>query len=76
VKIRKPFPTLSGTIQSVLVLELADHSRQLAALLGAFSVFGYGAHRIISAPIPDEQVIELMPSFYESAAIDFTNVDG
>jgi hypothetical protein len=48
----KPFPTLSGTIQSVLVFQLIDHSCELTALPSSLSVFGYGAHTMTSAPIP------------------------
>ena len=65
----KPFPTLSGTIQSVLVLKSMDQPCQLAAFLSPVSVFGYGAHQIILRAHPhDEKVIEPMPNFYESAA--------
>jgi hypothetical protein len=48
----KPFPTLSGTIQSAFVFQLIDHSCELTALPSSLSVFGYGAHTMTSAPIP------------------------
>src|SRR5262245_54538757 len=50
--VSKPFPALSGTIQSVLVFALMDHSCQVTAVPSSQSVFGYGAHAIFSAPIP------------------------
>jgi hypothetical protein len=68
--VSKPFPALSGTIQSVLVLELMNHRCQLTAFLSSVSVFGYGAHRMILCAHPDQKVIERMPNFYESAAIE------
>jgi hypothetical protein len=51
----KPLPALSGTIQSVLVVQPIDHSCQLTALPSSQSEFGYGAHRLTSAPIPTEK---------------------
>jgi hypothetical protein len=48
----KPFPALSGVVQSVLVFQAMNHSCELAAFLSSVSVFGYGAHQPISAPIP------------------------
>jgi hypothetical protein len=65
--VSKPFPALSGTIQSVLVLELMNHPCQFAAFLSSVSVFGYGAHRVILRAHPDQKVIEPMSNFYESA---------
>jgi hypothetical protein len=53
----KPFPTLSGTIQSVLVFYIMDHACQLAAFPSSISIFGYGAHILISAPIPMKKII-------------------
>jgi|SRR6516162_7997310 hypothetical protein len=68
--VSKPFPALSGRIQSVLILELMNHPCQFAAFLSPVSVFGYGAHRMILRAHPDHKVIVTMPNFYESAAIE------
>jgi hypothetical protein len=57
-------------MQSVLVLELMNHTCQLAAFSSSVSVFGYGAHRMILRAHPDQEVIEPMPNFYESAAVE------
>ena len=55
-------------MQSVLVLELMNHTCQLAAFPSSVSVFGYGAHRMILRAHLDQEVIEPMSNFYESAA--------
>jgi hypothetical protein len=75
VQLGKVIPALCRTIQDVLVFQLTDQLRQLAAYPGMISEFGYGAHRMISAPIPGGDPIEPLSNFYEGAAAGSGHVE-
>jgi len=68
VQLGKVISTLRRVIQSVLVFQLADQLRQLAAFPSMISEFGYSAHRMISAPIPGGHPIEPLSNFYDGGA--------